>query len=64
MQGQAGEAEFSLEDLTLEEQEAFKRLVDSGRLSHLVAPWEPWWLTIEARQLTLRPDGTRAGKRQ
>eukprot|EP00798_Chlamydomonas_sp_ICE-L_P024955 gene24955-10613_t len=30
-------------DLTPEEFQAFQRAVASGRLSHLVVPWEPWW---------------------
>lgn len=52
-----GSFQVDVEDLTSEEQQAFQNLVASGDISHLVAPWQPWWVLPEAADLQLGPTG-------
>jgi hypothetical protein len=55
----------SLEDTDLSgllqpsEAAAFERLAAQGRLSHLLAPWAPWWEAREAADLRIGPGGQR-----
>lgn len=50
--------EINLDDLSLEEQKEFQRMIASGELSKLIKPWDPWWLRPSAEHLSLSPDGT------
>ncbi|KAH7439242.1 hypothetical protein KP509_04G051800 [Ceratopteris richardii] len=43
----------------MEEKKAFLRSLKSGELSHMVKPWEPWWLHPSASKMSLSVDGTR-----
>ncbi len=43
--------------LTPAELAAFQRALASGQLSHLLTPWQPWWLTPEAREAALSASG-------
>ena len=46
-------------DLSPEDMAAFERALASGRLAHLVEPWQPWWRSQEAAQISLSTAGTR-----
>jgi hypothetical protein len=38
------EENLSLEHLTPEQREDFKRSLVDGRISDMITPWQPWWL--------------------
>ena len=49
--------DISEHDLSPQELRDFQRAVAAGRLSHLVEPWQPWWLTAAAKELRLGATG-------
>ncbi len=51
--------EIEESDLSPEDMAAFERAVASGSLAHLVTPWQPWWRTQEAAEISLSTAGTR-----
>ncbi|GAV68704.1 zf-HIT domain-containing protein/SHQ1 domain-containing protein, partial [Cephalotus follicularis] len=50
--------EVNFEDLTLEEKKLFHRAVASGELSKMIEPWDPWWLKLSAKTISLSKEGT------
>ncbi|CAK9169340.1 unnamed protein product [Ilex paraguariensis] len=50
--------QISLDDLSVEEKKRFQRAVASGELSKLIKPWDPWWLKLPARTISLSQEGT------
>ncbi|KAH9293230.1 hypothetical protein KI387_041563, partial [Taxus chinensis] len=50
--------DVSLDDLSLKERKDFLRAVVSGNLSHMVKPWEPWWLKPRVNKISLSNQGT------
>lgn len=49
---------ISLTELSVEEQNRFRRALASGELSKLIEPWDPWWLRPAAKHICLGQDGT------
>lgn len=49
--------QIELTDLSLEEKKAFLQAVASGELSHMIRPWEPWWLNPFAKNISLNKQG-------
>lgn len=47
------------EDLTPAERVAFEVALASGELARLLLPWEPWWRSAKACNLSLSTAGTR-----
>lgn len=43
--------------MSAEEKKRFQRAVASGELSKLIEPWEPWWLKLSARTISLSREG-------
>ncbi|BDA48131.1 probable zinc finger HIT domain-containing protein 2 at N-terminal half [Coccomyxa sp. Obi] len=56
---QGQDVEIQESDLSPEDLAAFERAVASGSLARLVVPWQPWWRTQEAAQISLSTAGTR-----
>eukprot|EP00250_Pteridium_aquilinum_P004577 c14786_g1_i1 orf=269-1579(-) len=52
--------DIELSDLSPEEKRAFLRAVTSGEFSHMIKPWEPWWLSPFVKKIVLNKDGNRA----
>ena len=60
MQAEAGQdLQVVLEDLTPAERVAFEVALASGELARLLLPWEPWWRSAKACNLSLSTAGTR-----
>jgi hypothetical protein len=57
--GQDEELLVEPEDLSPEDLVAFERALAAGQLGHLVEVWQPWWLSSEARELSLNSQGQR-----
>lgn len=51
--------DIKLSDLSPEEEKAFLRAVTSGEFSHMIKPWEPWWLSPFVKDTVLNKDGNR-----
>lgn len=49
--------DMSLDDLSVNERKYFLRAVASGKISHMVRPWEPWWLKPSAHTVSLSSQG-------
>jgi hypothetical protein len=49
---------ISFEDLSASEKKAFQRAVASGKFSHMIKPWDPWWTHPLAHNLALTKAGT------
>lgn len=49
--------DISLDDLSASERKEFLRAVASGKISHMVIPWEPWWLKPSASTISLSSQG-------
>ncbi|CAL8462874.1 g2408 [Coccomyxa elongata] len=56
---QGQDVEIQESDLSPQDLAAFERAVTSGSLARLVTPWQPWWRTQEAAQISLSTAGTR-----
>ncbi|KAK4268581.1 hypothetical protein QN277_025214 [Acacia crassicarpa] len=50
--------EVSFDDLSVEEKKRFQRAIASGELSKMLKPWDPWWLKLSARNISLSKEGT------
>ncbi|KAJ7516575.1 hypothetical protein O6H91_22G063700 [Diphasiastrum complanatum] len=50
---------ITLQGLSNEERKAFLQAVKSGKVSHLIKPWDPWWLSDSAKKLSLSKQGTK-----
>jgi len=46
-----------LDDLSASERKEFLRAVESGKISHMVIPWEPWWLKPSANTISFSSQG-------
>lgn len=46
-------------DLSPEEKKAFLRAVAKGEFSHMIKPWEPWWLSPFVKKIALNKEGNR-----
>ncbi|KAI4313621.1 hypothetical protein L6164_026584 [Bauhinia variegata] len=51
--------EVSFDDLSAEEKKRFQRAIASGELSRMIKPWDPWWLELSAKSISLGKEGTR-----
>jgi hypothetical protein len=49
--------DISLDDLSASERKEFLRAVASGKISHMVIPWEPWWLKPSASTISFSSQG-------
>ncbi|KAI3993668.1 hypothetical protein MKX01_002681, partial [Papaver californicum] len=54
--------QVSLDDLSPEEVQQFKRAVASGELSKLIKPWDPWWFNLSAKTISFSREGTQLVK--
>ncbi|MCO5569740.1 hypothetical protein L7F22_023455 [Adiantum nelumboides] len=54
--------DIQLGDLSAEEEKAFLRALAAGELSHMIKPWEPWWLSPLASRIVLTKEGTRVAQ--
>lgn len=52
-------SDLSLDDLSEKRRKKFMQAVASGKLSHFLKPWEPWWLKPAANRLSLSDQGSR-----
>lgn len=51
--------DLSLDDLTSTERATLRQAAASGALSRFITPWEPWYLSPEAKLIRISPTGTR-----
>ncbi|KAI5079713.1 hypothetical protein GOP47_0005192 [Adiantum capillus-veneris] len=54
--------DLQLGDLSAEEEKAFLRALAAGEFSHMIKPWEPWWLSPFASKIVLTKDGNRVAQ--
>ncbi|XP_057840394.2 uncharacterized protein LOC131050228 isoform X1 [Cryptomeria japonica] len=50
--------DISLDDLSVKDRKHFLQAVASGKLSHLIRPWEPWWFKPGVNKITLSKQGS------
>jgi hypothetical protein len=53
------EEQVDVSNIPPEDLASLQRMLARTNVSSLVAMWEPWWLSLEASAVRLRPDGTR-----
>ena len=59
LEQETGMLDVSALDMTPQDWVAFQAAVDQGELVHMVAPWQPWWMTQDAHDLQLNHQGQR-----
>ncbi|BBN06245.1 zinc finger HIT domain-containing protein 3 [Marchantia polymorpha subsp. ruderalis] len=51
--------DLTLDELSEEERKAFMRSLAAGEVSHLIQPWNPWWLNPLAKTVSITKQGSR-----